>query len=125
MFPEGHSQRRSFSTVSSQRCIRDIKSYFTAQTSVPHYTELYKDTELYKEIQLEDEPIEKTRKAEHDYFRNLAFRLAMARKLTLVSQWKLQYTHCSLRSEGELFVTDSRLWKWIMEFMQQWETIYQ
>ncbi|PYI11874.1 RNase H domain-containing protein [Aspergillus sclerotiicarbonarius CBS 121057] len=99
---------------------RDVTSYFTAQRSLQRYVELYND------LQSADEPVEKTQQAERDYFRDRIFRHAVARKLTLVSQWKCQYTPLrqGLRTDGELFVTDSRLWKWVLEFMNQWESIY-
>ena len=97
---------------------REMKSYFTKQRSSPYYVQ------LYKEIQADDEPLEKTQKTERDYFRGRIFQSTIARKLTLVSQWKYQYTQFrqqGFRNEGELFVTDPKLWKWILEFIKQWE----
>lgn len=52
------------------------------------------------------------------YFRDDILKRSIARKLTLVSQWKSQYvpsSHQSLRKNGELFVADDRLWKWILD----------
>ncbi|PWY75381.1 RNase H domain-containing protein [Aspergillus heteromorphus CBS 117.55] len=99
-------------------CERDMKAFFAEQRSLPSYTK------LYSEVQLDDEPYQRTQKSEQAYFRNNILRSSVARKLTLVSQWKSQYmssTQNSLRKGGELFVTNSRLWKWILEFQQEWE----
>ncbi|GKZ25905.1 hypothetical protein AbraIFM66951_009942 [Aspergillus brasiliensis] len=99
---------------------KDVGSYFAEKRSSPSFIELYND------VRLEDQPTEKLKKAESDYFRNNIFQETIARKLTLVSQWGCQYTPSHqqrLRKAGELFVTDSKLWKWIMEFKKDWNNI--
>ncbi|PWY77745.1 hypothetical protein BO83DRAFT_406829 [Aspergillus eucalypticola CBS 122712] len=84
---------------------KDIGSYFAERRSSPSYIELYND------VRLEDQPLEKLKKAESNYFRD---------------DWGCQYTpfhQQRLRKTGELFVTDSKLWKWILEFKKDWGNI--
>lgn len=81
--------------------------YFIKQRSLPYYRQ------RYKEMRLEDEPLEKTQRKEHDYFRHQGIlRHSIARKLTLVSR--------DIKRDG-MFVADSRLWKWILKCMDEWE----
>lgn len=97
---------------------KDMKAYFADQRSSPRYIQ------HYNEVQLEDEPVQKTEKAERKYFRDDIRRRSIARKLTLVSQWKSQYVPTNykpLRKNGELFVADAKLWKWILDVRQEWE----
>ncbi|GJP93654.1 hypothetical protein AnigIFM63604_000182 [Aspergillus niger] len=92
---------------------KDARSYFTEKRSSSSFIELDND------IRLEDQPIQKIKKAERDYFRVNTFQEAIARRLTLVSRWGCQYTpphQQHLRKAGEFFVTDYKLWKWIMLF---------
>lgn len=77
---------------------------------------------LYNEVQQEDQPLSKIEKDENDYFRNKDLRNTIAKKLTLISEWKAQYAvNHSPRLRKEMFVTSPKLWKWIQRFVQDWE----
>ncbi|OOF98680.1 hypothetical protein ASPCADRAFT_504297 [Aspergillus carbonarius ITEM 5010] len=96
----------------------DMGQYFLQKRRASHYIS------LYEEVQQEDQPLEKNEKDEGDYFRNKDLRYTIAKKLTLVSEWKTQYIvnqRPSLRSN--MFVADSRLWKWIQQCMQDWQDL--
>ena len=93
---------------------KDMGQYFLQQRCSPHYTQ------LYNELQQEDRPVAKVEKDERDYFRNDVLRHTIAKKLTVVSEWKTQYTD-SPRLRQDMFVADSRLWKWILRCKQDWE----
>lgn len=92
----------------------DMGQYFLQQRRSPHYTQ------LYSELQQEDRPVAKVEKDERDYFRDDVLRHTIAKKLTVVSEWKMQYTD-SPRLRQDMFVADSRLWKWILRCKQDWE----
>jgi len=94
----------------------DLGQYFLQQRCSPHYIQ------LYKEVQEGDKPLSKIERDEKDYFRNTGLRNTVAKKLTLVSGWKTQYTvnhPPSLRKD--MFVASPKLWKWVLQFMQDWE----
>ena len=94
----------------------DLGQYFLQQRSSPHYTL------LYNEVQQEDQPVSKIEKDEKDYFRNKDLRNTIAKKLTLMSEWKAQYAvNHSPRLRKDMFVASAKLWKWIQRFMQDWE----
>lgn len=71
---------------------------------------------LRNELREDDQRMEQVASLEREYFRDDVWRLTVARKLTLVSQWSLRY-HKSLahgiRDHGNIFVADRKLWKWI------------
>lgn len=71
---------------------------------------------LRNELKEDDQTSEKVARLEREYFRDDIWRLTIARKLTLVSQWSLRY-HKSLahgiRDNGNIFVADKKLWAWI------------
>ncbi|KAJ5227976.1 hypothetical protein N7489_008684 [Penicillium chrysogenum] len=95
---------------------QDLGHYFLRQWRSPHYIR------LYNEVQQEDQPLSKIQKDEKDYFRNKDFRETIARKLTLVSEWKTRFSvnhPPSLRND--MFVASPKLWKWIQQFVQDWE----
>ncbi|KAJ6117944.1 hypothetical protein N7523_005695 [Penicillium sp. IBT 18751x] len=95
---------------------RDLEQYFVRQRRSPHYIR------LYNEVQQEDQPLSKIEKDEKDYFRNKVLRSTIAKKLTLTSEWKAQYTaNNSPRLRQDMFVASPKLWKWIQRFMQDWE----
>lgn len=97
---------------------QDLGQYFLRQRSSPHYIQ------LYKEVQQEDQPLSKIEKDEKDYFRNKDLRNTIAKKLTLMSEWKAQYTsNHPPRLRKDMFVASPKLWKWIQLFMQDWEDI--
>lgn len=93
---------------------KDMGQYFLQQRCSPHYTR------LYRELQQEDRPVAKVEKDERDYFRDDVLRQTIAKKLTVMSGWTTQYTD-SLRLRKDIFVADSRLWKWILQCKQDWE----
>ncbi|KAI9035137.1 Aminoglycoside phosphotransferase [Aspergillus affinis] len=94
---------------------KDIGQHFLQRQYSAHYLR------LYEEVQMGDQPLSKIRKDEEDYFRNKEFRETIARKLTLVSERKTQYTvNDSRRLRKDMFVASSKLWKWIQQFMQDW-----
>ncbi|PWY77773.1 hypothetical protein BO83DRAFT_397224 [Aspergillus eucalypticola CBS 122712] len=85
---------------------KDIGEYFSQQCRSPHYLR------LYDEVREEDRPLCKVERDEKDYFRNK----------TLMSEWKAKYTADSPRRiRQDMFVASPNLWKWIMQFMEDWE----
>lgn len=96
---------------------KDFESYFADQSS------LSCNINRYKEIQMEDQPPEKIDKAERDYFRDDVLKRSIARSLTMTSQWQLQYdpSHEPRLRRGDLFIADSKLWKWVSKFIQERE----
>lgn len=95
---------------------QNLGQYFLQQRRSPHYIQ------LYNEVQEEDQPLSKIEKDEKQYFRNKDLRNTIAKKLTLVSEWKAQYTAThSSRLRKDMFVASPELWKWVQEFIQDWE----
>ncbi|CAI7585949.1 unnamed protein product [Penicillium glandicola] len=95
---------------------QDLGRYLLQQWSSPHYIR------LYNEVQQEDQPLSKIEKNEQDYFRNKDLRETIAKKLTLISEWKARSTtHHSRRLRKNMFIASPDLWKWIQRFMQDWE----
>ena len=95
---------------------QDLGQYFLQQRNLPHYIQ------LYNEVQQEDQPLSKIEKDEKDYFRTKDLRNTIAKKLTLISEWKAQYTvKNSPRLRKDMFVASPKLWKWIQQFVQDWE----
>ncbi|MCJ1231354.1 hypothetical protein MMC12_008031 [Toensbergia leucococca] len=71
---------------------------------------------LHRELKEDDQTTEQVARLERAYFRDIALRLAISRKLTLVSQWSNRYGESGtrgIRSNGNVFVADKRLWSWI------------
>lgn len=89
---------------------QDISELFRSRQSSQQYVS------LHKELKEDDQTTEQVARVEREYFRDEVWRLAIARKLTLVSQWSLRY-HQSLahgiRGNGNIFVVDKKLWAWI------------
>ncbi|PWY83899.1 hypothetical protein BO94DRAFT_599421 [Aspergillus sclerotioniger CBS 115572] len=82
----------------------------------PHYIQ------LYREVQEEDQPRSKIEKDEQEYFRNKDLRHTIAKKLTLMSEWKAQYaTNKPQTLRTDMFIAWPSLWKWIQQCMQEWE----
>ncbi|KAB8278747.1 RNase H domain-containing protein [Aspergillus minisclerotigenes] len=96
---------------------KDFESYFADRRS------LSCNINRYKEIQMEDQPPEKIDKAERDYFRDDVLKRSIARSLTVTSQWQLQYdpSHEPRLGRGDLFIADSKLWKWVSKVIQERE----
>ena len=89
---------------------QDISEFFRSRQSSQQYIS------LHKELKEDDQTTEQVARVEREYFRDEVWRLAIARKLTLMSQWSLRY-HQSLahgiRGNGNIFVADKKLWAWI------------
>lgn len=82
---------------------------------------------VYEMIHDEDEPVEEIRRKEEAYFGNNQFDLAIARKLTFVSDWNAQYLLSSrvcIRGPGQLFMADEKLWRWLLEFQKGYQALY-
>lgn len=93
----------------------ELGTYFSKQRS------LLRNIECHKE-KAEDQPLEKIQNSERDYFRNDILKSSIARSLTIVSQWKSQYTSCHCqRFQRGFFVVDSKLWNWILKVIQERE----
>lgn len=93
---------------------KNIGAHFEQQRSSTHYVQ------LYDEIKLEDRPASKVERDELSYFQDKALRKTMAKKLTLLSQWKRQYSSVHPPTvRNDMFVADDRLWKWLMQWMQE------
>ncbi|KAJ5667808.1 Aminoglycoside phosphotransferase [Penicillium maclennaniae] len=95
---------------------QDLDEYFVQKRCLPHYVR------LYNELQQDDQPLSKLEKEEKDYFRNKGVRSTIAKKLTLMSEWKAKYTVTkSPRLRNDMFVASPHLWKWIQRFVRDWE----
>lgn len=94
-----------------------LESYFFSQRNVPYFRS------LYRRIGLEDLSKPRIEQSESDHFtKPLAFEQSLARHLTMISDWGLNYDlfRCAgLRDTGEIFITEGRLWRWILEFKKQ------
>lgn len=96
----------------------DLGKYFLQQRCSPHFTQ------LHDKVQQEDQPASKIKKDEQDYFQNQMLKNTIAKKLTFISEWETQYASANTVSLREkMFVADSRLWKWILRSMQDWENM--
>ncbi|KAE8149431.1 kinase-like domain-containing protein [Aspergillus avenaceus] len=100
----------------SARPGEDMGKYFLQRRRSPHYTQVYLD------VKQEDQPPSKIQKDEKDYFQNKDLRKTIAKKLTLMSEWKTQYAvdNAAKPLRRDMFVTSPALWKWIEQFMQEW-----
>ena len=89
---------------------QDISEFFRSRQSSQQYIS------LRNELKEDDQTTEQVARLEREYFRDDIWRLAIARKLTLISQWSLRYhrslTH-GIRGNGNIFVADKKLWAWI------------
>ena len=95
---------------------KDLAEYILQQRCSSHYVQ------RYNEVREEDQPLSKIEKEENDYFRKDVLRKTVAKKLTLVSGWETQYgDKSSKRLRKDMFVTSAKLWKWIQQFMKDWE----
>lgn len=85
------------------------------------------DWHIYEMIHDDDEPAEEISRKERAYFGSNNFELAIARKLTFVSDWNAQYLLSSqecIRGPGQLFMADERLWRWVLEFKKEYQALY-
>jgi hypothetical protein len=94
-----------------------LESYFFSQRALPYYRTLY---EKIRQADLSEPPIQQS---EPDLFtKPLTFELSLARHLTMVSDWGFNYDpyKCAgLRDTGQIFITERRLWRWILEYKKQ------
>ncbi|RAK89063.1 hypothetical protein BO79DRAFT_194936 [Aspergillus costaricaensis CBS 115574] len=96
----------------------DIGQYFLQQRRLPRYIQ------LYDEVREEDQPLSKIEKDEKQYFHNKVFRHTLAKKLTFNAQWKASYTpNDPPRLRQDMFVASPKLWKWVQQFVQDWENM--
>lgn len=89
---------------------QSISDFFRSRQSSQQYVL------LHNELKKDDQTTEQMNRLEKEYFRDDIWRLAIARKLTLVSQWSLRYHKPSaheIRKNGNIFVADKKLWAWI------------
>ncbi|KAL8742709.1 MAG: hypothetical protein Q9190_004848 [Brigantiaea leucoxantha] len=89
---------------------QDISEFFRSRQSSEQYMLLHSD------LKEEEQTTEQIDRSEKRYFRGETLRLAIARKLTLVSQWSLRYDKSmanGIRGNGDVFVADKKLWAWI------------
>jgi hypothetical protein len=95
----------------------DLGQNFLEQRRSPNYTR------LYEEVQKEDQPLSKIEKDERDYFRNKDLEKTIAKKLTLMSEWKIQYilNNPQRLRKDSMFIASPKLWKWIQQFTEDWE----
>ncbi|KAE8396791.1 kinase-like domain-containing protein [Aspergillus pseudonomiae] len=98
----------------------DMGEYFLHQRRSARYAQ------VYSEVKKEDQPLSKIEKDENDYFQNKDFRKTIAKKLTLISEWKTQYTVNSppILLRSNMFVASPNLWKWIEQFAQEWTAMF-
>ncbi len=76
---------------------------------------------LHNELEEDDQTSEQVARLETEYFRDDVWRLAVARKMTLVSQWSLRYNKLmahGIRDNGNIFVADKKLWAWIDNYLK-------
>ncbi|RAH40489.1 uncharacterized protein BO95DRAFT_457352 [Aspergillus brunneoviolaceus CBS 621.78] len=95
----------------------DLAQYILQQRYSPRYVQ------LYKELQKEDQQPSKIEKDEKNYFHDKDLRYRVAKRLKIMSEWKTQYTADDppTRLRKDMFVAGPKLWKWILQFMRDWE----
>ncbi|KAJ5950910.1 uncharacterized protein N7479_009323 [Penicillium vulpinum] len=94
-----------------------LESYFFLQRAQTYYRN------LHKKIKIEDLPESQIQTSETDLFtKPLIFERSLARHLTMISDWGFNYDPSKLsglRDTEEIFTTEPRLWRWVMEFQRQ------
>ena len=73
---------------------------------------------LHRELKEDDQTKKQIAKLESEYFGNDLERLAISRKLTLVSEWSSRYCEPRIRSNSNTFIADKRLWNWIRNSLE-------
>ncbi|KKZ64062.1 hypothetical protein EMCG_01632 [[Emmonsia] crescens] len=92
----------------------DFLTFFRSKQASDHYLQ------LHKEMKQEDYPSDLEQ--ETGYFKRDIVSLTVSRKLTLVSEWTCRYQKQDpkgLRRNGNTFVADDKLWKWVLESLSQ------
>ncbi|PYI20678.1 hypothetical protein BO99DRAFT_442037 [Aspergillus violaceofuscus CBS 115571] len=97
----------------------DVGQYLLQQRRSPRYVQ------FYHEMQKQDQQPSKIEKKEKEYFHDNDLRSTIAKKLTVMSEWKTRYTISNPppRLRQDMFVAGPKLWKWIMRFMRDWENL--
>ena len=98
----------------TKSCDQDVAAIFQLKQSSAQYIA------LHSELEKEDQTKERVATLESAYFRD-DWRLAISRKLTLVSQWSSRYREpqaSGIRRNSSVFVADKRLWAWINECLK-------
>ncbi|KAL2361681.1 hypothetical protein RJZ56_005429 [Blastomyces dermatitidis] len=94
----------------------DFLTFFRSKQSTDHYIQ------LHEEMKQEDESSDLVRQRETSYFQRDMVGLTVSRKLTLVSEWTCRYRKHDpkgIRRNGNNFVADDKLWKWVLESLNQ------
>lgn len=102
-----------------------LAALFSQCRTMPQNQSLWRE---FRRFDMSDERV-RQREEKNFYLRkeNGEVDQAIARKLTVVSDWKTQYTRTSgagIRNEGELFVADKRLWKWVLKWEEEYWGLY-
>ncbi|KGO67795.1 Aminoglycoside phosphotransferase [Penicillium italicum] len=94
-----------------------LESFFFVQRVLPYYRQLYKN------LRREDLAVSQIKESENDLFtRSLTFERSLARHLTMISDYGYNYDPsklAGLRDTKQIFVTERRLWRWILELKRQ------
>ncbi|KAK2807855.1 hypothetical protein FQN50_005244 [Emmonsiellopsis sp. PD_5] len=94
----------------------EFLTVFKAKQSSDHYLH------LHDKMKQEDEPADQVTQRDADYFQKNIVGQTISRKLTLVSEWASRYrkeASKSLRRNGNSFVADDKLWKWVLGSMDE------
>ncbi|EEH34135.2 hypothetical protein PAAG_05184 [Paracoccidioides lutzii Pb01] len=94
----------------------DFLTFFRSKQSTDHYLQ------LHEEMKQEDEPSDLVTQRETSYFQRDMVGLTVSRKLTIVSEWTCRYRKHDpkgIRRNGNNFVADDKLWKWVLESLNQ------
>ena len=94
---------------------QEMAEFFRSMQSSKRYTS------IHTELEEEDQTPEQVAKREGEYLGKDIRRLAISRKLTLVSEWSSRYHILytdGIRSNGNVFVADKNLWAWINDCLK-------
>ncbi|KAI1911238.1 hypothetical protein LOZ39_006254 [Ophidiomyces ophidiicola] len=94
----------------------DFLTFFRLKESSDHYLQLHKEMRQY------DEPPDVTKKQEIELSQRDMLGLTVSRKLSLVSEWTSRYRKDDtqgIRRNGDHFVADDKLWRWILNSLEQ------
>ncbi|KAG5301146.1 RNase H domain-containing protein [Histoplasma ohiense] len=100
----------------SDQSYLDFSTFFRSKQSSDRYLQ------LHKEMKQDDEPLDQVMRQETEYFQRDIIGLTIAKKLTLASEWTSRYRNPgsnSVRCNGDVFVADDKLWKWVLMSLEQ------